>query len=105
MKFSKHFEDPVDMSEAYLTFIIENYDKYMSVSFTKDSHLKFKTFSSEKEMADSLIRNLNAKTSVYYFKKSDYDQFIRKGIDLTTHLHHTKRNKEVAKRLKERYIK
>lgn len=103
MQFSEFLVGGADMSEAYLDFIIENYDKYIAISFNKGSRLVFKTFQSKEEMADSIVLNLFRKTNVYYFKKSDYDLFVRKGVDLHSHLHATGRNKELAKKLKERY--
>ena len=105
MNFFDFLEEGVDISEAYMHFMIENYDLYMSVSFTKNSELKFRTFQSQKEMADSLILNLERRSNVYYFKKSDYEMFIRKGVDVHKHIQDSGRHKEVAKKLRERYRK
>lgn len=105
MKYSD-FIDGADLAEAQLHFLIQNYDKYISISVGgTDKPIVIRHFRTREEMASSVYRNLTTKTSVFYFKKSDYERFIRTGNNLVQHLHKTGRNKEVATRIKEEYLK
>ena len=100
------FIDGADLAEAQFHFLIQNYDKYISISIgATDRPIVVRHFKSQDEMARAVYNSLTRKTSVFYFKKSDYDRFIRTGNNLAQHLHKTGRNKEVAQRIKEEYFK
>lgn len=103
MKFSEYIEqfDGVDMSEAYIRFLIDNHDKYVIVSIRTDGVVHMGLHNTKDEFAQSLLRHISRiDSNGYVFKRSDVDKFMRSGTDIIKIMSRSGEGKEVAKKIR-----